>query len=144
MTVIACVSVEGVLAAGDDLRRAPPTKWARPLYDGAATQFRMIAFSQADPDIVQWWLKREMLTGWAAVMSLEPYLTFPDWKVRQVEDFLAEGWDVGLMMDVDGEVLLRVNELGVLTMLLSYPANKVGWKAHETSPRPWADVSGTL
>jgi len=142
--MIGCIAVEGVLAAGEDLRTAPPTKWGRALYEGLAVNFRTIAFTKADPDIAQWWLKREGLTGWAAVMSQEPYLEFPAWKVRQVEEFLAEGWEVGLMLDVDREVLERVTELGVLTLTVSYPTIKVGWKQHETSPRPWADVSGTL
>jgi hypothetical protein len=141
---IACLAVEGVLAAGDDLKRAQPTKWGRSLYEALATEFRMILFTQADPEIAQWWLKQEMLKGWAGVMTQEPYLEYPDWKVRQIEDFLAEGWEVGLVLDVDPNVLERVTELGVLTLLLSYPTTKVGWKSRESSPRPWADVSGTL
>jgi hypothetical protein len=142
--MIACIALEGVLAAGDDLRRAQPTKWGRMLYESLATQFRMIAFTQADPEIAQWWLKQESMRGWAAVMTQEPYLDYPAWKVRQVEEFLAEGWEVGLVLDVDAQVLEQVTELGVLTLKLSYPAIKVGFKQHETSPRPWADVSGTL
>lgn len=142
--MIACVAIEGVLAAGEDLRTAPPTKWGRALYEGLALNFRTIAFTKADPEIAQWWLKREGLGGWAAVMSQEPYLEFPAWKVRQVEEFLAEGWEVGLMLDVDPEVLKAVTELGVLTLTAAYPTIQVGWKQHETSPRPWADVSGTL
>jgi hypothetical protein len=142
--MIACIAIEGVLAAGEDLRRAQPTKWGRPLYESLATQFRMIAFTSAEPEIAQWWLKQESLRGWAAVMSQEPYLEYPDWKVRQVEEFLAEGWEVGLVIDTDAGVLERVTELGVLTMKLSYPTIPVGWRNREASPRPWADVSGTL
>jgi hypothetical protein len=77
-------------------------------------------------------------------MTQEPYLDWPNWKVRQIEEFLAEGWEVGLMLDVDLEVLQRVTELGVLTLAVSYPTIKVGWRQHEASPRPWAEVSGTL
>lgn len=142
--MIAVMTVEGVLAQGDDLRNAPPTKWARALYDGARSQFRMIAFTAADPDLAEWWLKREFLNDWAAVMTQEPYLEYPAWKVKQVEEFLAEGWDIGWVMDVDQQVLSSVNELGVLTLTVSYPANRVGWKAHSSEPRSWADVSGTL
>jgi hypothetical protein len=142
--MIAVIALEGVMASGTDLRRAQPTKWGRPLYEALATQFRMIAFTQADPEIAAWWLKQESLRGWAAVMSQEPYLDYGAWKVRQIEDFLAEGWEVGLVLDVDAGVLERVTELGVLTMALSYPTTKVGFKQHESSPRPWADVSGTL
>ena len=142
--VIACIAVEGVLSQHADLRRAQPTKWSRLLYESLAVNYRMIAFTQADPDLAAWWLKQEMYKGWAAVMTQEPYLPYPDWKVRQVEDFLAEGWEVGMMLDVDHDVLERVNALGVLSLEVSYPTMKVGWRSHETSPRPWAEVSSTL
>lgn len=143
--MIACVALEGVLAAGEDLRTAPPTKWGRALYDGLALNFRTIAFTRADPDIAAWWLKREGLAGWAAVMSQEAYMPeYGAWKIRQVEEFLAEGWEVGLMIDVEPDVLARVTELGVLTLTVSYPTTRVGFRSHESSPRPWADVSSTL
>jgi hypothetical protein len=142
--MIAAIAIEGVLATSDDLRNAQPTKWGRALYEGLALNFRTIAFTKADPDVAAWWLKREGLGGWAAVMTQEPYLDWPNWKVRQIEEFLAEGWEVGLMLDVDLEVLQRVTELGVLTLAVSYPTIKVGWRQHEASPRPWAEVSGTL
>jgi hypothetical protein len=143
--MIAAIAIEGVLAAGPDLRTAPPTKWCRPFYEGLAQNFRTVAFSSADPDVASWWLKREGLTGWAAVMSQEAHITeYSEWKVRQIEEFLAEGWEVGLLLDVDNAVIERVTELGVLTLKVSYPAIKVGWRQHEASPRPWADVSGTL
>ena len=142
--MIAIIPIEGVLANGEDLRTAPPTKWGRAFYEGLVVNFRTIAFTQADPEIAAWWLKRETITGWAAVMTQEPYLDYPDWKVRQVQDFLAEGWEVGIMLDTDPEVLERVSELGVLTLKVSYPSMRTGWKQHETSPRPWNDVSSTL
>ena len=142
--MICAIAIEGVLAAGEDLRTAMPTKWGKALYDAAHTQFRMIAFTTADQDTAKWWLRREGFTDWAGVMTHEEYLEYPAWKVRQIEDFLAEGWDVGCMLDVDAEVLSRVSELGVLTLTVSYPTNKVGWRAHETQPRSWTDISSTL
>jgi hypothetical protein len=142
--VIAVVTIEGVLANGEDLRTAQPTKWGRSLYEGLVVNFRTIAFTQADPEIAAWWLKREMITGWAAVMTQEPYLDYPQWKVKQIEEFLAEGWEVGMMIDTDPEVLARVTDLGVLTLQASYPTTRIGFRPHEASPRPWADVSSTL
>jgi len=142
--VIAVICIEGVLANGEDLRTAQPTKWGRALYEGLAVNFRTIAFTQADPEIAAWWLKREMITGWAAVMTQEPYLDYSAWKIRQVEDFLAEGWEVGMMLDTDPFVLERVTELGVLTLMASHPTTRIGFRPHEASPRPWSDVSSTL
>jgi hypothetical protein len=141
---ICCVTIEGVLAHGDDLRNAAPTKWGRSFYEGLALNFRTIGFTKADNEIAQWWLKREVITGWAAVMTQEPYLPWNQWKVQQVKDFLAEGWEVGMVIDTDPEVCAEVTELGVLSLCVSYPTMKVGWRSHETSPRPWSEVAGTL
>ena len=43
MSFISMISVEGVLAQGEDLKTTAPQKWARPLYDGIRSQFRTIA-----------------------------------------------------------------------------------------------------
>lgn len=142
--MIACITIENVLANGDDLRNAAPTKWGRALYEGIVLNFRTIGFTRADHEVAQWWLKNETITGWAAVMSKEDYLEYDDWKVRQIEDFLAEGWEVGMFIDPDPEVCARVSDLGVLTLCVSYPTIKVGWRPHEASPRPWSEVTGTL
>lgn len=142
--MIAVVCLEGVLAAGVDLRSAPPTKWARPMYDAMHSQFRVIGLTMADAELARWWTKREMLHDWAGIMSHEEYLDYPNWKVEQVRQFLAEGWEVACYLDVDTSVLSAVNELGVLTMTVSYPATRVGFRPHEEAPRPWHEVSSTL
>jgi hypothetical protein len=67
-----------------------------------------------------------------------------DWKVYQVNEFLAEGWDVGLMLDTDEDVLEEVSRLGVVTMFLRYPANKVGWRSPDQPPRGWNDVIDSI
>src|SRR5262245_46768626 len=114
MTSICVVSIEEALSAGWDLRQAPSQRWARSLYDGLHAQYRMIAFTQADPDLAKWWLRRESLHDWAAVLTQEAYLDYPEWKVRQVEDFLAEGWEVGLVIDIDPYVIDGASAMGVL------------------------------
>lgn len=142
---IAVVPIEGVLSQGYDLRSAQPQRWARSLYDGFRGQYRMIGLTAADAELVDWWLRREMLRDWAGVMSQPD--AFPDmqeWKVHQVNEFLAEGWDVGVMVDVDEEVLDEVSRLGVVTMLLRYPTNKVGWRSPDQPPRAWNDVIDSL
>src|SRR5262245_36465084 len=144
MSYIACVSIEGVLADGDDLRTAPPTKWGRALFDGLRSQFRVIGFTMAEHDLAAWWVRREGYVDWAAVMSHEPYLDYASWKVGQIRDFLAEGWDVGMMLDIDQQVLKHVSELGVLTLTLSYPANRVGWRGIDPQPRSWSDLVDTI
>jgi hypothetical protein len=145
MTTICAIGIEEVLSAGWDLRKAPGQKWARALYDALHSQYRMIAFTQADPELVRWWMRRESLHDWAAMLTQEAYLDYPEWKVRQVEDFLAEGWEVGLVLDIDNYVLDGVCAMGVLTMQVAVPQHPPGWKVRdEAGPRPWVEVVGDL
>jgi len=142
---ICVVSIEGVLALGTDLKTAQPTKWARALYDSLHHEFRMIAFTANDQELAQWWLKRERLHDWAAVMTQPDHMVdFNTWKQLQVNDFLAEGWEMGLLIDTDLDTVTKIAIMGVPTMLLCHPVRKVGWKDPEDAPRPWVDVVDTL
>jgi hypothetical protein len=141
MTPICVMPIESVLSGEDDLRKAQPTKWARLLYDSLHSQYRMVAFTANNEDTAEWWLRREMLRDWAGVMTKpDAFNRFDDWKVRQIEDFLAEGWEVGLFIDTEKWVCEEVGRLGVVTMLLSYPANKIGWKEPDQPLRSWTDI----
>jgi len=143
-TGICVVPVEGILAVGEsaDLRSAPPTKFARDLYEGLRQRYRMIAFTLSDHDRADWWLRREMMPEWAAIMTKpDAYNSYPRWRVDQVGEFLAEGWEVGLVLDMNADVTERLNEMGLVTMLLSYPTNRIGWKDQAESVRPWDEVS---
>lgn len=145
MIAICVVPIEGVLALGANLKEAQPTKWARNLYDSLHTQYRMIAFTQADPELAHWWLRREMLRDWAAVMTMPDHMVdFNTWKVEQVNDFLAEGWDMGMVIDVEREPLEQLSQMGVMTLLMCYPLNKPGWKDPTVPPRPWSDLADTI
>lgn len=145
MTLICVVSVEGVLSLDTSLKTAQPTKWARLLFDGLQTQYSMIALTDNEQEIARYWLDREMLRGWAGVMvKPDGFNSYREWKVKQVEEFLAEGWEVGMMIDIDQVVLEQVSRLGVMTMLLSYPSNRVGWRDPTAELRPWTDVVSDL
>lgn len=141
MTPICVIPIEGVLASDDDLRKAQPTRWSRPLYDSLHTEYRMIALTGNPVDTAQWWLQREMMKDWAGVMTKpDAFNRFDDWKVRQVEDFLAEGWEVGLFIDTQAWVCEEVGRLGVVTMKLSYPMSHVGWKQPDQPLRSWEEI----
>ena len=43
--------------------------------------------------------------------------------------------------DMNADVTERLNEMGLVTMLLSYPTNRIGWKDQAESVRPWDEVS---
>jgi hypothetical protein len=145
MPLICVVSVEGVLAQQPNLGEAQPTRWARPLYDSLHTQYRMIAFTSNPLELAEFWLRREMLRDWAGVMTMpDAYINYSEWKVKQVEEFLSEGWEVGMMIDTNEHVLERISLLGVMTMLLSYPTNRVGWRDTTPEIRAWTDVVSDL
>ena len=143
--MITIVTVEGVLARGDDLKTAQPAKQAKALYDGLKLTNNMIGLTRANEEIARWWVKREHLAGWASILSYPPGSTFTwdHWRVDQVRGFLAEGWEVYAYIDTNAYVVDEVRALGVATMCVSYPHQPPGWK--ETAlPRAWADVVTTV
>lgn len=146
---ICVVPIEGVLANGDNLKTAQPTRWARLLYDALHTQYRMIALTVNPNEIARMWLQQEFLHDWAGVMTMpDAYFqsgplghnNYTEWKAKQVEEFLAEGWEVGMVIDIVPQALEQISRLGVMTMLLSYPANKVGWRDPDQELRAWTDI----
>lgn len=138
---ICVVPIEGVLSDLADLRAAQPQRWARPLVDSFSSQFRMIALTGADPEVADWWLRREMLRGWAGVLTQpDGYNSFAHWMVRQVEEFQAESWEIGLVLGTDQVVLEEISQLGVVTMCLRYPTNRIGWREPGTPIREWTNV----
>ena len=68
--MITVVTIEGVLAAGDDLKTVQPTKQAKALYDGLHLTSNMIGLTRADQEIARWWLKREHLNDWSTVLVI--------------------------------------------------------------------------
>jgi hypothetical protein len=144
--MIAVVTIEGVLSAGDDLRNSPPTKWAKPLYDGMRSQFNVLLLSKAEHEIARWWLRREGLASYSQILCWRDGLyTWPEWRVDQVRGILADGWEISFLLDHDPEVLASVGGLGVITLTVSYPTNSVGWRdPATTAPRPWSDVVDTV
>ena len=135
------IAIEGVLALGKDLKTAQPTKWARQLYDGLHTQYRMVGFTQNDYVLAKWWLQREMLKDWAAVMTQDDVIVrYDDWKLRQREDFLTEGWEVAMIIDTAPAVIHRATEMGILAMQLTYPVNRPGFRPPDEAPRPWSNI----
>jgi hypothetical protein len=143
--MICIIAIEGVLALGTDLRRAQPTKWGRLLYDSLHTEYRMVGFTMNENELAKGWLKREMLKDWAAVLTQDDGIpNYQDWKLRQLEDFLAEAWDVGMFIDTDPVVIQRVTEMGILGITLTHPVHQVGFRPPEEAPRAWVDVVESL
>ena len=143
--MITIISIENVLARGEDLRTAQPTKQAKALYDGLRSQNNTVGFTRATEEIANWWLKREHLGQWARVLSYPPTsaLTWDRWCVDQIRGILAEGWEVYAYVDKPGPVLMSVDLLGVMTLGVTYPNTAPGWK-EVAAPRAWADIATTV
>jgi hypothetical protein len=138
---ICVVPVEYVLSDLPDLKVAQPQRWARPLVDSLKHEYRMIALTSTEADVADWWLRREMLTGWAGVMTQpDGYNSFTHWMVRQIEEFQSETWEVGLVIGTENHALDEISRLGVVTMMLRYPANRVGWREPGAPIREWTSV----
>jgi hypothetical protein len=144
--VIGVVTIEGVLADGQDLRNSPPTKWAKPLYDGMRSQFNLVLLTSADHEIARWWLRREALASYSQVLCWKDgVFNYPAWRIDQMRQILADGWEVAFYLDSNPDVLSAVGELGVITLAVSYPGMHVGWRASSsTAPRAWSEVVDTV
>ena len=145
MTLAIC-TVEGVLAQGSDLKTAPSTKWAKPLYDGMRSQFHVALLTSSDQDIARWWLKKERISQWSALITWpREAFDYPHWRLDHVRSLLAAGWEVAFFLDTDMELLHEVSSLGVMTLSVSYPDKPPGWRDTATSsPRPWSRVVDTV
>ena len=145
LSQIALITVEGVLAAGEDLRSASPTKWAKPLYDAVRSQFRTIALTRSEQEIARWWLRREALPDWTAVLCWNSaLLSYEEWKLDVVRDFLANAWDIAFLLDPDRDVTTMAQSMGVLTFTLGHPLHHPGWKPENHQFKTWQEVTSTV
>jgi hypothetical protein len=139
---IAVIAVECVLSEHQDLHTSPPTKWGKPLYEALRSQFRMTCLTSNPRDLAEYWMRREGITGRSGLLA------WPDqgkahaltqWKFLQVKDFLAEGWEIAFYVDADPLAIKAASELGVRTLLVSYPP--IGFHAdYGGPPRAWDEV----
>jgi hypothetical protein len=141
--VITFISVEGVLAKSDDLKSSPPTKWARSLYHGLASDNSIIFLTKTDPDTCVWWLKREHIRDYSRVLSWNNALSWKAWKIDKVRETLAEGWEVFAFVDIDPQIVEEIAAMGVAGICVSYPHIAPGWK-EVAAPRQWQEVVTTM
>ena len=143
-SLISLITVEGVLAQGEDLKNAAPQKWARPLYDGIRSQFRTIALTRAPEELARWWLNRERLSNWSGVLCWNNPMSYEAWVIDQVREFLANGWDMAFLLTSNTDIATVVQGMGVLTLMVGTPIHPPGWRADDTGFRPWDQLVDTL
>jgi hypothetical protein len=141
---VALITVEGVLAQGDDLKSALPYKWSIPLYEGIRSQFRTVALTRSDQETARWWLRREGLHSWSGVLTWNQFLSWEDWRIDQIRDFLANAWEIAFLLDNDRDVTTVAQSMGVLTLTIGRPLTHPGWKPEGHGFRSWDDVTGTV
>jgi hypothetical protein len=139
---VAVITVEGVLSQHDDLKTSQPTAWANQLYQALKHEYRVILFCRADEPEARWWLSKEFFDDFSLLVPYVPLMSYPAWRVDQVRQFLADGYEFGLVYDTDDQVIHEVNNLGVPGMRVSPPLQRTGWRDHTTEVRPWGDVVG--
>jgi hypothetical protein len=145
MNQIALIVVEDVLAREGSLKTAFSHNYAKPLYAAIRSQFRTVALTQADQDIARWWLNREGMGDWSSVLSWNSsIMSFPDWCVDQVREFLTNAWEIAFLLTNDSKVAMRANELGVLTLSLGSPEHPPGWRSDDTTFTPWEELNERL
>jgi hypothetical protein len=139
---VAVITIEGVLAQTSDLKTAVPTPWARQLYQALKHEYRVILLSGADEGETRWWLSKEFISDFSLLVPYVPLMSYAEWRIDQVRQMLADGWEFGLVYDTDDEVIHGVNQLGVPGMRVSPALQRSGWRDHTTEVRAWGDVVG--
>ncbi len=141
--MITFLTVEGVLAKTEDLKSSPPTKWARSLYNGLRGDNSLALLTRTDVDTCVWWLKREHMSGYARVIPWNSSTSWEEWKLDQVRDTLAAGWEVFAFVDSDAHLVNEVTRMGVAGICVSYPHIAPGWK-EVAAPRDWSAIVTTM
>lgn len=138
------ITIEGVLSEGPDLKSSAPHKWSKPLYEALHTSYRTVALSSNDQAITRWWLRREHFADWSAVLCSNGVMSYEDWRIDQIRDFQANGWEIAFLLDPDPDVAIIAQSMGVLTLKLGRPLHPPGWKPDDQAFRPWVEVADTL
>jgi hypothetical protein len=144
MSGVAIFTVEHVLADGDDLRSVFPLPWGKTLYDGIRSQCRTVALTRATDEIARWWLRRDGFDSWSSVLCWNQSMSYEDWRVDVIRDFLANGWEIDFFIDPDPDVAIIARSMGVLTLYVGAPLQRAGFKAEDTSFRSWDEVAATV
>jgi len=139
---VAVLPVEGVLAQTADLKTSQPTAWGHQLYRALKHEYRLILLSGADEAETRWWLSKEFFDDFSLLATYVPIMSYSDWRIDQVRQMLADGWEFGVVYDTDDRVIHEVNQLGVPGMRVSPALQRSGWRDHTTEVRAWGDVVG--
>jgi hypothetical protein len=109
------------------------------------SQFRTVALTRSDQTIAHWWLRREALDGWSSVLSWNNVMTYQEWRIAQVREFLANGWEIAFLLDNNPSVIHAASEMGVLTLQIGLPKHWPGWKAEDEAPfQPWDEIQSKV
>lgn len=144
MRHVVTMTVEEFLASGTDLRNTQPTKWARETYEAIKAQYRVILFSANDEELTRMWLEREFFKDFALLITYVPIMEYEDWRIDQVRQLLADGYELSMVFDYSDKVIHGANELGVPGMRVSPSTRQQGWRGHTTEVRPWGEVASTV
>lgn len=144
MRYVAVLPIEGVLSQSDDLGPSHATKWGRLLFESLKAEYRVILLTKAEEDLARWWLSKEFMEGYSSIKSYVEIMPWPEWRIDQVRQLLADGFEFGMVLDTDDSVVHGASMLGVVSLRLLPPQRPSGWREHTTEVRPWNQVAGTV
>lgn len=110
------------------------------MYTGLATNFRTVVLSTWPRERAVRVTKLNRIKYDLLMTKDDSVLTDASWKVATVRDFMGNGWNVGLYLDVDPVAVKEVFALGISTLLLTHRMLRPSWLPSEGPPRAWEDL----
>ena len=144
MRNLALITIEGVLSVGEDLRTSFSNNWTRPLYDSLRTQYRVVLLTGSEEEVARQWCEQEFVKEYAFIDPHVAIMDYPSWRADRIRHYLSESWDVSMVVDTHDLVIEAARQNGVMSMKLTPPSLRRGWKATEEEVRPWDQVAGTV
>jgi hypothetical protein len=144
--------VEGVLSLLDDveaLRGAVPLTEGQALYSilvASGAPITLVSAQRSRVDVENW-LALEGFTRWVQLRERgNSPLGWYDYKLSVVSELLAIGRNLQLYVDTDPVAIAAVTDLGVPSILLVPPGNRVGRliDTQEQSYEPWSRLVDTI
>lgn len=118
------MTIEGVLTETHDLKSTLPSQSGRLLYENLIQGYAVILLTHHDRELVDTWLRKEGIKGFATVLSFastSTAMSLNGWKAYQVRSFIQTGTPVSWFVDTDPEAIALVFTEGVATLLVSSP-----------------------
>jgi hypothetical protein len=90
------------------------------------------------------WFTSDQAKDYGFIDSHVAIMDYPTWRVDRIRHYLSEGWEVSTVVDTHDLVIESARQLGVMTMKVTPPALRRGWKPQFEEVKPWDEVASTV